>query len=472
MRWAVVLLAVVVAAIAVLGYFTLTDTGGSVEPIPAPDAGGRPAGSDAKPTPQGPVELQALSPHPETVQQEFERAFSAWHARKHGRSVEIVWGDVGGGTSTIMRYITANFRKSPDGIGLDIFWGGGFVPYQKLAEDGLLDVCEVPDSILRSMAPDVAGVPTRDAQFRWYGSALSGFGIIFNKPRLARKGIPEPKTWTDLAAPQMLGEVGAADPRKSGSAYMAYEIVLQALGWEKGWSVLTRMAANARKFYQGASDIPKDISLGEVSAGPAIDFYAWAQVREDGPEKIGYILPQSMTVINPDAIAVLKGAPAREVARRLVEFVLSVEGQRLWYLKKGAPGGPVNDELGRIPVRMDVVEKHKAMSNVRFSPSQLKSDFRFSPDTYAARRKALKDLYGAVLIDAHPELVAAWKAVVKRGAKPDEVRTLCRPPLTNASLSAMSVEKWGDSAYRNRMIAKWSNEARRRYMALAHGRAR
>jgi ABC-type Fe3+ transport system substrate-binding protein len=464
MRWVVVLLTLVMVAIGVLGYFTLRESG-------APASGPTPAKAEtsAAEPPLKSLKLKALSPHPDTVQEEFTRAFSRWHQEKHGRPVEIVWGDLGGGASTILRYITTNFKATPDGIGLDIVWGGGFVPYQELARSGLLQPFQVPEGILAAMPSEVGGVATRDERFHWYGTALSGFGIIWNRERLARKGIAEPQTWADLASDRMLGEVGAADPRKSGSAYMAYEIVLQGLGWPEGWAVLARMAANARRFYQGAADVPKDVSLGEVSAGAAIDFYAWAQMHEDGSRRIGFVLPKGLTVINPDAIAVLKGAPNREAAFRFVEFVLSEEGQRLWCLRRGAPDGPTRTQLDRIPVRLDVYERLREQSDVRFDSEAVKGQFRFDPDVFAARNSALKDMYGAALIDVHPELVAAWTAIIRRGLKPAEVQAFCRPPETMDSLADLSARKWDDAAFRNAKMAAWSAEARRRYEALTKG---
>ena len=413
-------------------------------------------------------DLVIVSPHSDHIQEEYGRAFSEWHAKKYGRGVKIDWEDHGG-TSSIVKYINAEFENSPDGIGIDIMWGGGTEPYVKLAKEGRLQRCDVPSEIVSKLIPDVGGAPTRDAGNLWYGSALSGFGIIYNKRRLARKKLPVPETWQALASPKMVGEVGAADPRKSGSAHMCYEIMLQALGWEKGWGVLTLMAANSRRFYEGASETPAEVGLGQVSAGPVIDFYAWAQIRRDGPERIGFALPQSLTVLNPDAIAVLKGAGDPELASRFVEFVLSEDGQKLWVLKKGVAGGPVRHELDRIPVRPDVYAKYKKDSNVTFDISEFKSDLKFDPKVDSARRAALKDLYGATLIDPHPELVAAWRAILKRGAKPDEVAELCRPLVSNERLSEMSTNRWKDPTFRNRMITEWSNKARARYAGLAAG---
>ena len=44
---------------------------------------------------------------------------------------------------------------------------------------------------------------------------------------------------------------------------------------------------------------------------------------------MGFWLPQGETLANPDASAVLKGAPRKELARAFMEYSLSDAGQKL-----------------------------------------------------------------------------------------------------------------------------------------------
>ena len=235
--------------------------------------------------------LILLSPHWQGIRLEFTDAFRRHYRETAGRDVELQWLDVGGGSSDIIRYIESQFSVKPAGIGVDVVFGGGTDPYIYLKEKGLLVPYRLPRAILSAIPPDVAGLPLYDADYGWYSASMTGFGIIYNKAVLKKLGLPEPGTWADLARPEYFSWVGCADPRKSGSAHMAYEIILQAYGWEKGWQVLTAIGANARAFTSAAGQIPKDVTAGEVACGLTIDFYAWAQVRIYGPEVVGFVLP-------------------------------------------------------------------------------------------------------------------------------------------------------------------------------------
>jgi ABC-type Fe3+ transport system substrate-binding protein len=421
--------------------------------IPPPDAGGT-------------EQVIVISIQNEGIQREFKRGFEAWHQAKFNAPCEVVWTDHGG-TSLALRFVKSEFAASPGGIGADLLWGGGVEPYLQLADAGLLAPARLPEATMATLPAAIEGVPLCDPKLQWFGTALSGFGILWNRPRLALLHLPEPKTWADLAEPGFFGELAAADPRQSGTAQVMVEVILEAYGWDKGFEILARIAGNVKSFSRASGDIPKQVSMGNAAAALAIDFYAWTQIKLDGREKIGYVLPEALTPITPDPIAMLKGAPDALAARRFIEYVLSPEAQRLWFLPKGYPGGPVETELLRIPVLPGLYRKYAGVTNVLFDPSRARLGFRHDPVKAAAERDTLKDLYGAVFVDLQPELAEAWQAVIRRGLKPQEVRALSTPFVTEPELARLARTEWSDPAVRNRVITEWTNAARDRYRALA-----
>jgi iron(III) transport system substrate-binding protein len=62
---------------------------------------------------------------------------------------------------------------------------------------------------------------------RWVGVCLSAFGIVYNPDVYRTLGLEEPKTWSDLARPELANLVALADPARSGSAAVAYLMVIQ-----------------------------------------------------------------------------------------------------------------------------------------------------------------------------------------------------------------------------------------------------
>lgn len=407
-------------------------------------------------------ELVLMSPHADEIQNEFEAAFQDYYRQKTGRDMQLEWLDIGGGTSSILRYIKSEFGRTPEGIGIDLFFGGGMDPYVELAEMGLCESYPLPEAILNRLPAKIGGVPLYDPQHQWYGATLAGFGIVYNRRVLDILGFPEPTTWADLGNPKFYSWVGSGDPRKSGSVHMAYELILQAYGWERGWEVITTMGANVRNFGASGSYAPKEVAVGEVAYGLSIDFFAWIQAEQVGEEFIGFVMPDNLTIVNPDGIAILKGAPNLEAAKLFLQFVMSDAGQKLWFFKKGIPNGPVNSQLNRFTVLPDLYQQYKSEAAIKLNPFAWKSDLIYDAETGGGRWSIVNDLVGTLVIDTHAELQHAWKNATKDGLTDEERKQLSAMPVTAEEAQELA-KSWRDPEFRNRTLAEWTTFAHDKY---------
>ena len=410
--------------------------------------------------------LIIVSPHAEAIQTEYERAFAQWTAETRGFVTEIEWLDQGGTTSAI-KWVEDQYESSPGGIQVDLFFGGGCDPFLRFARLGLLHKCSLPAEVLAPIPQSHAGTEIYDPEQRWFGACLSGFGIVYNKPVLKTLGLPEPLEWATLGEPGFFSWVSSADPRQSGSIHMAFEIILQAYGWDEGWRNLMRMCSNCRSFGRGASDVPLDVSAGEAACGMAIDTYGLRAVAETGADKLAFCLPQALTVINPDGIGVLKGAPQVELAESFIEFVLSERGQRIWMQRAGTPGGPQQHGLYRLPVIPGLVGRYREYAAVFMDPYQFESGVEFDLEKKNRRWGIVNSLIGACVIDVHKELAAAWRVLRHAPADDPRVRALLAPPIGEEELLRMAEERWKDATFRAETVARWSDEAKNRYRRLA-----
>ncbi|RME94483.1 MAG: ABC transporter substrate-binding protein [Verrucomicrobia bacterium] len=411
-----------------------------------------------------------ISPHNSSIRYEFGRAFARWHQETYGRPAQVEWRNVGG-TSDAVKFVLSEFESKPEGIGIDVFFGGGPEPYLRLAEMDLAEPCPLPAEVLAGIPQRAAGIELYDPQFRWYGAALSSFGILQNLRVLERLGLDPVERWADLARPELCDWVAGGDPRRSGTMNNMYEAYLQACGWERGWQLLTQLAGNISQFDRLSSSTAKQVTLGEAACGLAIDFYAFTQIAYAGRTNLTFVLPRDFTAISIDGIAVLKGAPHRELARRFVRFVMDEPGQKLWHLPKGHPEGPQRFSIERMAVRPDLYRRYRDVSNVAFSPFELQQTFRYDPRLAQARRDVMSAMFGSLLVDTHTELRAAWKAVIRRGLRPDEVAELGRVPLGEQEALGLAHREWKDPAFRTRQRIQWQNWAQAKYRRLVRGGA-
>jgi len=410
--------------------------------------------------------LQVISPHPQSIQNEFGGAFEDYYRERTGYECKVVWRDMGG-TSDDLRFIKSEFVKRPQGIDLDVFFGGGNDPYMQLKELDVLERYQVPSEILSGIPADISGVPLYDPDYTWYGTAISGFGVMYNKELLGRLGVQEPKRWEDLADPKLFTWVGAGDPRHSGTVHMMYEIILQAHGWRKGWEIICAIGGNTRQFVQNAGDIARAVAAGQVAAGGAIDFYAWTQIDRVGADKVGFAMPEGLSVINTDSIAILKGAPHADRAKMFVDFVLSEEGQKLWYLQAGMQGGPKKESLFRMPVRRELYDKYGAQSPVKGNPFTWGAGLKYDAALGTKRYEALNDLIGATVVDTHELLVEAWQMAVETETTRAAMSAMGQPPVTEEELNEFAEKVAPDAVARNNRIAEWVEAAKKRYRSAA-----
>jgi ABC-type Fe3+ transport system substrate-binding protein len=326
---------------------------------------------------------------------------------------------------------------------------------------------------LRAQIPDtLMGVPMHGKGQEWHAAALSAFGIFYNKKMLQLLSLPPPQTWEELSHAKFFDTLSNGDPRKSSSALTMNLVVLEAIGWEKGWPLLTAIATNTRKFSMNSSDPSKAIISGEAAAGMVIDYFAYSKIAELGEDKLGFVLPASKTIINPDPIALLKGAPHEVPGARFIEFVLSPQGQRLLILPKGAPTGPKQSVLGRMSANRQAYDVPSGQVLAAVNPFVVNvPTAKVDMERMTKLQFVFSDLMGVVHIDAHKELKEAWRTATKRGVPQDKILAFLGEPLvTRDELLKLSLE-WDKPLTRNTTMSKWEQKIRERYAQVVSGKA-
>lgn len=413
-------------------------------------------------------DLIILSPHHEKIRTEFAQAFSAWHKAKYGSPVSVEWRDAGG--STTCAKLLINQYQAASSSGIDLYFGGGGPDHVLLAEKGILVPVEMPEETLAQLPETLTGVRMMDAGHRWYGAVVSCFGIIYNGTLLKDKGMAIPKTWDDLAVPQMFGWMELADATQSGTAKATFEMIVQsAPDWPSGWAKLIKIFGNCKKFSGSASDVTRDVANGEVLAGTAIDFYAYDQIITSG-QSVGFTIVAGKTAFTPDPIAMLKGAPHPELAKQFMEFVLSDKGQALWCLPPGSPDGPITNALYREPIRKDVYEKYAGkMLPQLANPYAHKTDFQLDLAAYEVRTgRLLGPLMQSAVLDSREQLSQAWKVILDAGSPPDLVAEFVKLPdnLKDGPTSLQTAKLLSDEKQRLAITDGWQKFFRAKYEGI------
>ena len=398
----------------------------------------------------GVLRLDVITPHNETIQREFGEAFVAWYQEKTGEEVYVNWL-YPGGTSEIKRVLDSGFAAAKEGgregVGIDVFFGGGeydFSAQAKLGRFVELNVFKSHPELFEGEEPPVPATMSGETYYGanrdWVGVVLSSFGIVYNVDGVKRLGLKPPEKWEDLTDPRYHGTLALTDPTKSGSVAKIFEMIVQEAiaeeiasgenetekeaivqGWDKGINRLRLIAANSRYFTDSSAKIPHDVAQGNAVAGMSIDFYGRTFEEEkrkaDGSSRVKFVVPEGGTSISVDPVAVLKGAPHPELAQQFVEFLFSESAQMLWAKKQGTEGGPRVRTLRRLPIRRDLYDEEHRLQMVDgdVMPYELAKKFEYRSDWTGHLFTPLRTIVRVMCIDSHRELKESWGAMAKSG---------------------------------------------------------
>jgi ABC-type Fe3+ transport system substrate-binding protein len=415
------------------------------------------------------VTLVLISPHPDAVEKEYTRAFVLDYALRTGKRARLEWRSIGGGTGKIVEYLL-NVYKQADTAEIDIVWGGGEYEFGRMARAGILAPMDIPEDYKANVPAEFNGLPFWDDQNHlWAGSAVSGFGILYNKTLLQRYTIAPPGRWQDLGDARFNGLLALADPTQSGSAAATYEMVVQSAGdWQAGWARLLGILGNVSKFYDGASDAANAV-LAEAPVATCIDFYGTERV-ENHPDDLVYLSPPGQTAFGADPIGILKNPPHPELAQEFVDFTLSLQGQALWALPVGAPEGPASRALGRQPIRRDVYQTYADdMLPYIVNFYRAGAAMAIDAEVRARRFQVLRMLIKAAAIDNITGLKQAKARLIATGFDPDLVAEFnaLPPDVRTVEQIAEANGKLRDPTQREKLVTGWSQFFRAKYRKIA-----
>ena len=218
----------------------------------------------------------------------------------------VKFSTITGGSGQLLRRLEAEAAK-PQG---DVFWSSSantlgaftalFEPYR---------------------SPELAAIPKalHHPNGLWSAANIHVAVAMVNRKQLG--GAPLPKTWADLLDPRFKGKMIIADPANSSTALTILWGVEKMLGADG----LKRLASNI-KVTSAAATVLRSVGQGEFAIGLTFESNAYAYVA-GGQKEISLVYPSDGTFSTAEYLALIKGAPAGELAKRACDHLLSKDVQ-------------------------------------------------------------------------------------------------------------------------------------------------
>jgi iron(III) transport system substrate-binding protein len=208
----------------------------------------------------------------------------------------------------------------------DVHWNNEILATIRLQRQGILEPYD---------SPAAASYPAafRASDHTWTAFAARARVLILNTKLLQDRGIPEvqwPKSLNDLSQPRWKGQCAMSKPVAGTSATQA-ACLFQAWGKAKAREWYLALKANDLQLVAGNKQVAEGVGQGQYLVGLTDTDDAIAEVDAGRPVRI--VFPDRDapadsklgTLFIPNTIAVIKGGPNPEGARKLVDFLLSPE---------------------------------------------------------------------------------------------------------------------------------------------------
>jgi iron(III) transport system substrate-binding protein len=249
----------------------------------------------------------------------LNKGFKEYYKKTYGKDVDITFVRPGGWPVCLDK--VRAWGGKPDA---DIFLGAGAPAHEVLKKEGLI----VP---YRPKGWDKVpakwhGMKVKDEADYWTAFAPWIVTNLYNEKVLKKLRLPPPKTWNDLLNPIYRGNIVHTLPYASGTMHETIEILMQAFGEQEAWRYLRLLAAQLARFSTGSTDTTQLVARGEVPIGVAQPQMNAMAARKDG-FPVRDLLPEK-TILVPEAVALLKGAPNEATAKIFLDWLYSMDGQK------------------------------------------------------------------------------------------------------------------------------------------------
>jgi putative spermidine/putrescine transport system substrate-binding protein len=170
----------------------------------------------------------------------------------------------------------------------------------------------------------------KDPDGYWTTIHSGTLGLFVNKDALGGK--PVPKCWGDLLKPDYKGMVGYLDPSSAAVGYVgAVAINLSMGGTADNFEPAIKFFKELKK---NDPIVPKQTSYARVVSGemPILLDYDFNAYRAKYSEKgnFEFVIPCEGTVVFPYVVGMVKNAPDKEKAKKVLDYLLSDKGQAIW----------------------------------------------------------------------------------------------------------------------------------------------
>lgn len=232
----------------------------------------------------------------------------------------------------------------------DVHWNNEILATIRLQEKGILQAYASPAAV-----PYPVDFKAQDQT--WTAFAARARVLLVNTDKVKKEDFP--KSLRDLTEPRFKGKIAMAKPLFGTTATQA-ACLFQAWGRERASNFYRKLHANGIELVAGNKQVAVDVGKGQYAVGMTDTDDAMAEI--DAGRPVAMLFPDGDTLFIPNTVAMIKGCPNPEGAKKLIDFLLSEEVE-IKLAKSASKQIPLNPQ-----VKFDLLKPIETPQTVRALP--------------------------------------------------------------------------------------------------------
>jgi iron(III) transport system substrate-binding protein len=279
--------------------------------------------------------------------QEFAEDILKQFEKQSGLTVNVKWDNEANKTVLLKESLI----REASHPACDVHWNNEILATIYLQQKGILQPYASP-----SAAPYLANSKAKDQT--WTAFAARARVVLANTDKIKNKE-DFPKTLWDLTEPRFKDKLVMAKPLFGTTATQA-ACLFQAWGPEKATEFYKKLHANGIELAAGNKQVAEGVGKGQFAVGLTDTDDAVAEIDAGRPVKM--LFTDGDTLFIPNTVAMIKGCPNPEAAKKLIDFLLSPEVE-LKLAQSKSRQIPLNPQ-----VKLDAIKHLEAARSVRPLP--------------------------------------------------------------------------------------------------------